>query len=205
MITFPANPTSRFDRMNSYVSILHVQFLIKLGFLIFIFPGVWCHSSPPVFESDHPGSLFSKTWISHCSFCRLITFPANPTSRFDRRNSYVSKLQVQFSIKLGFLIIIFAGVWCHSSPPVFESDHPGSFFNQTWIFHYHFCVGIMVPAAPASNSYVLTLYLQGGFFYSSTLKMTWSASPIGSSQNSPKNDQNRKRFQHPNSSGDWSW
>ena len=173
-----------------------------LGFLIIIFAGDWCHSSPPVFG---PGSLFSKTWISHYPFCRLITFPANPTSRFDRMNSYVSKLHVQFSIKLGFLIIVFAGVWCHSSPPVFESDHPGSFFNQTWIFHYHFCVGIMVPAAPASNSYILTLYLQGGFFYSSTLKMTWSASPIGSSQNSPKNDQNRKRFQHPNSSGDWSW
>ena len=168
--------------------------------------GVWCHCSSPVFESDHPGSLFSKTWISHYPFCRLITFPANPTSRFDRRNSYVSKLQVQFSIKLGFLIIVFAGVWCHSPPSVFESDHPGSLFNQTWIFHYHFCGGIMVPA-PASNSYVSTLYIQGVFFYSSTLKMTWSASPIGSSQNwsSPKNDQKRKRFQHPNSSGDWSW
>ena len=102
-------------------------------------------------------------------------------------------LQVQFSIKLGFLIIVFAGDWCHSPPSIFESDHPGSLFNQTWIFHNNFCGGIMVPAAPASNS----LYIQGGFFYSSTLKMTWCASPIGSSQNSTKNDQKGKGFSTP--------
>ena len=63
--------------------------------------------------------IFHQARISHHHFCRgVIPFLATPTSRFDRINSYVSILHVQFSIKLSFLIIHFAGGWSHSSPPL---------------------------------------------------------------------------------------
>ena len=158
-----------------------IYFSIKLEFLIIIFAG-GSRSPLPIFgpsgliEKIHTSQncqnnnqscldfssllclniafpIFNQAKFSHHHFCRgVIPFLATPTSRFDRMNSYVSILHVQFSIKLSFLIIIFAGGWSDSSPPL-----PPSVFDLGSLSNLNFFLSFLqidhTPRRPYMDLY----------------------------------------------------